>query len=60
MRHLPYINSSIKPPLSKDKRDDVVRAVAIVASRFIEDSEELYVNYFEDDRGKPQFFTLFL
>ena len=58
MVHLPYIDSSDNMIGSKDRKD-MLRTVAVVAARFIEHGEELYVNYFEDDRGKYIFMSLF-
>ena len=49
-RHLPYIDMNGDTPLTQTYRKDILRTVAIVAARFIEDGEELYANYFEDDR----------
>lgn len=51
MLHLPYADYSEGIIGGQSRiRKDVLRGVAIVASRFIEDGEELYWNYFEDER----------
>lgn len=51
MRHIPYIDKE-EFMFSEEQaiRKDCIRGVAVVAARFIEDGEELYVNYYEDER----------
>ena len=56
LRHLPYIDNS-QPTFAEQSsiRKNVLRTVAVVAARFIENGEELYTNYYEDDRVPPGF-----
>ena len=47
--HLPYADEDAMTLIDEGNiRKNVLRTVAIVAARFIEDGEELYMNYFEE------------
>jgi hypothetical protein len=56
-QHLPYIENIKYSTYNQSRlRKNVLRTVAVVASRFIENGEELYSNYFSDGRV-PMGFT---
>jgi len=51
MQHLPYVDEMDSVVMNQSKlRKNVLRTVAVVAARFIEDGEELYADYYDSSR----------